>query len=207
MRLSVSCFSLPRFLHVCLFLLLNWPRINVGMAMHLLEPLQILHSIIECPVLASHLWCLLLLLLLPLLRFILSRLLLLQSPMSCLLLLLLLSLPRLLLLLLLLLQSLMSCLLLLLLLLLPRFLLLLPSFFLSLLFCAFMIKLNHLGRLLSFAFYRSHSGSFIPLIVGQFLCGLCFHCYTQASKAAEEASSAANTAALASDQRLLHSLL
>jgi len=48
------------------------------------------------------------------------------------------------------------------------------SFVLRHLFCAFTITLNHLSR----TFYRSHSGSFIPLIVGQFLRGLCFHCYT-----------------------------
>ena len=39
---------------------------NVGMAMRLLIPLQVLHSIVECLVLASRLWCLLLLLLLSL---------------------------------------------------------------------------------------------------------------------------------------------
>ena len=48
------------------------------------------------------------------------------------------------------------------------------SYLLHLLFSAFTITLNHLGR----TFHRSHSGSFIPLIVDQFLRGLCFHCYT-----------------------------
>jgi hypothetical protein len=41
------------------------------MAMRLLEPLQVLHSIVECLVLASRLWCLLLLLLFSLPRILL----------------------------------------------------------------------------------------------------------------------------------------
>ena len=72
---------------------------HVGVAMRLLEPLQVLHSIVECLVLASRLWCLLLLLLLLLPSVLLMLLLLLQSLMSRLILLLLL-LPSLLLLLL-----------------------------------------------------------------------------------------------------------
>jgi hypothetical protein len=37
---------------------------HVDMAMRLIEPLQVLHSFVECLFLASRLWCLLLLLLL-----------------------------------------------------------------------------------------------------------------------------------------------
>ena len=58
----------------------------------------------------------------------------------------------------------------------------------------FWITLNHLGR----AFYRSHLGSFIPLIVVQFLCRLCASIAIHCRKEAEVASSAANSAALAS---------
>ena len=102
MRSLVSCFTLslsgfntrvPRFGAKLGegFVLANR---KVGMVMRLLVPLQVLHSIVKCLVLASRLWCLLLLLLLSLSRFLLSLLLSLQSLMSCLLLLLLLSLPR-----------------------------------------------------------------------------------------------------------------
>ena len=72
---------------------------HIGMAMRLLEPLQVLHLIIEFLVLASRLWCLLLLLTLSLPTVLLMLLLSLQSLMSRLILLLLL-LPSLLLLLL-----------------------------------------------------------------------------------------------------------